>query len=96
MTVYHRLKVWAIKGYRFVKFGFRTTRARTHNIIFNLLTNNKCDYCTDFPHGPCIVLECDYEVYANICKSCLTSALSIFGATPNFLPIKNDHRGVIT
>lgn len=90
MTIYHRLKVWAIKGYRLVTSGFMWIRPRTRNSIFILPVIKDCDYCD--AHGSCVVLEADYEVYPVMCVDCIKKALRI--AEKPITP--SDRRGVVT
>lgn len=73
MTIYHRIRVWCIKGYRLLTNGFKWVRPREHNVIFHKPVIAQCDYCD--ATGSCTVLEADYEVYPVICADCLRRAL---------------------
>jgi hypothetical protein len=75
MTIYHRLKVWAIKGYRFIRFGFKQVRPRRDMAIFTQPQARHCDYCSE--EKMCVVIEADYEVFPTICKSCLWRMLTV-------------------
>lgn len=75
MTIYHRLKVWAIKACRFVKFGFRKTSHRGSNVIWLSPVQAKCDYCTE--QELCVTLEADYEVVVTICGNCLMTCRDV-------------------
>lgn len=89
MTIYHRLKVWGIKTYRFFRYGFKQVRPRTTNQIFPPIYGI-CDYCGN--DKQCAVLECDYEVYAKICNDCLQKAKDYLAGYAGVA----DKRGVVT
>lgn len=74
MTIYHRLKVWSIKGYRLITSGFKWVRPRTRNVIFLQPVYQDCDYCD--ATAMTVVLEADYEVYPRICGNCLNKCLA--------------------
>lgn len=94
MTIYHRLKVWAIKVYRLVRFGFKFVKPRGLMVIWTQPVLKGCDYCGF--KDKCVTLECDWEVVATICNNCLDEAKAVIGGTPKTEPfVKPDHRGVI-
>lgn len=75
MSIYHRIRVWLFKGYRFIRYGFKKRRARTYNAIWVLPVVKKCDFCKE--QKRCVVLECDWEVEAVICDRCLEVAKNV-------------------
>lgn len=77
MTIYHRLKVWAIKGYRFFRYGFKQIRQRSTNAIFLTTVKGECDYCHD-EWTDVAALECEWEVVALICEKCTEKVLAVF------------------
>lgn len=93
MTIFHRLKVWCIKGYRLVKSGFKWARARELNTIFLQPVLKKCHYCGE--EEQCVILECDYEVYATICGDCLKESFSILYGADSIPQPLHDNRGVV-
>lgn len=95
MTIYHRLKVWAIKGWRLGKNAFKWTQPRTVNMIWLQPVDKRCDYCA-LP-GLCVTLECEFEVVATICGDCLAKAQSVLQLPPGKASYRvvTDHRGVI-
>lgn len=90
MTILNRIKVLCVKAYRFLTFGVRSPHARTANIIFLEPTHRLCDYCTN--EVECIILECDWEVYASICGVCANKITTALDREVGIL----GHRGVIT
>lgn len=96
MTIIKRLKVWAFKVYRFIKFGFSKNRYRTANTIFLSPVLKLCDYCKVL--RLCIVIEGDYEVYITICEDDLQKALNVLVPIPaSHIPFQppKDHRGIV-
>lgn len=97
MTIYHRLKVWAIKGYRTVRYGFMFVKPRELNMIWLQPVNKRCDYC-GIPYK-CVTLEADYEVVATICGSCLSKAQHVLlepaGVIEPVNMLRKDPRGVV-
>lgn len=94
MTIYHRIKVWAIKCYRLVRFGFKFVKPRGLMVIWTQPVLKACDYC-GFAEK-CVTLECDWEVVATICGNCLAEAQQVLNGpvrTPR--PVDRDHRGVV-
>ena len=74
MTNLKLLKVYILKAYRFVRYGFKAPRHRSGNQIYISPVHGVCDYCKD--PGTLIILECDFMVDAAICSKCLEKALS--------------------
>lgn len=100
MTIYHRLKVWAIKGWRIVRYAFVYVQPRTVNQIFRTVVNKRCDYCGNGPMTRCVVLECDLEVYATICESCTNTLWKVFNPDDveeiaSAVATPSDPRGVV-
>lgn len=97
MTIYHRLKVWAIKGYRAVRYGFLFVQPRLLNAIWLQPVVKRCDYCGH--NNKCVTLECDYEVVATICGNCLSAAQHVLlepaGVIEPINMLRKDARGVI-
>lgn len=95
MTIYFRVKVWTIKGWRIVKNAFKFVRPRTTNTIWVLPVEARCDYCDN--NVTCVTLECDYEVVAKICGSCIDRARRVLTKTPPTTSTRasTDHRGVV-
>lgn len=77
MLITQKIKVWLFKFWRFVKFGFSKTRHRSVNTFFMLPVKADCDYCHDGEMS-CVVIECDFEVYAKVCERCLTRMQAVF------------------
>lgn len=102
MTIYHRLRVWAIKGWRIARYALMQVQPRTVHQIFRNPVLKKCDYCA-VPNSACIVLECDYEVYATICGNCIDTIRRLLPTVTPHPPepgdrspvFTNDHRGVV-
>lgn len=106
MTIYHRLKVWAIKVWRVSRYAFMQVRPRTVNQIFREVVKKRCDYC-GVPNVDCVVLECDLEIYATICEQCTNTIWKVFnpGGTVLYADTPShtargvvealDHRGVV-
>lgn len=92
MTIYYRLKVWTIKGWRMLKNAFKFVRPRTTQQIFMAPTLDICDYCDN--QMMCVTLECDLEVYAKICAGCLDRARAVIMKAPE-PPVQRSHRGVV-
>lgn len=101
MTIYHRVKVWLIKGFRLAMNAFKWVRPRTYNAIFTERVIGNCDYC-ELKNLPLAVLEADYEVYPKICGNCLDACFRVLYPKEGFEPRKQqspsytkDHRGVV-
>lgn len=94
MTIYHRIKVWAIKCYRLVRFGFKFVKPRGLMVIWTQPVLKACDYCGFIEK--CVTLEGGWEVIVTICGNCLGNAQQILsGPEHPVKPIVQDHRGIV-
>ncbi len=95
MTIYYRLKVWAIKGWRAAKNAFKFVHKRTVNAIWLTPVFGTCDYCGN--NMSCATLECDYEVIAKICAGCLDKAKAVIvkREDPKQQDARRGSRGVV-